>query len=103
MSLFKNLCTPAYFYLILSSIFLVISSIQNYGNVDTYCLGQMSCTVPNTLLIFLLKVIYVLFWTWILNLICGAGYSGVSWFLVLLPFILLFLLIIVFLFNPITK
>jgi hypothetical protein len=30
-----------------------------------------------------------LFWTWILNFICKSGYPGVSWFLLLLPYILL--------------
>lgn len=98
MKLFTNLCTPAYVYLVISTIFIVISSIQNYGNVDIYCLGEMSCSVPNTFLIFLIKVIYVLFWTWILNLICGQGYSMLSWLLVLLPFILLLFVLITFLF-----
>ena len=98
MKLFSNLCTPAYVYLMISTIFIVVSSIQNYGNVNVYCLGEMSCPVPNTFLIFLIKVIYVLFWTWVLNLICGAGYQLVSWLLVLLPFILLFMVKLTFMF-----
>ena len=32
----------------------------------------------------------ILFWTWVLNIICKAGYKWVSWLLVLLPFILIF-------------
>ena len=99
MKLFRNLCTPAYVYLVLSAIFLIVNSIQNYGNVNTYCLGDMSCAVPSTILVFLIQVIYVLFWTWILNLICNAGYITVSWILVLLPFILLFLMLLAFMFQ----
>ena len=98
MTLFTNLCYPAYIYLVLSSIFIAVSSVQNYGNIDTYCLGEMSCKVSSTFLIFLLKVIYVLFWTWILNLVCSAGFTWVSWVLVLMPFILLLFMLITFLF-----
>ena len=93
-SFFKNLCTPSYVYLVISSIFLIVASVQNYGNVNTYCLGDYSCEVTSTTLIFLIKVLYILFWTWELNLICNAGATGIAWFLVLLPFILMFILII---------
>ncbi len=37
------------------------------------------------------------FWTFVLNCICKAGYKGVSWFLVLFPFVLMFVLIALFL------
>ena len=33
--------------------------------------------------------VYIIFWTFILNAICKAGYKSISWFLVLLPFLLL--------------
>lgn len=89
----KNLCPPAMVYLILSMTVLVIMVFQNLGNVNTYCLGIYSCDVPNTALIFIMKVLYILFWTWILNLICRAGAPSFAWFLVLFPFILFFLLI----------
>ena len=42
---------------------------------------------------FLFKAIYILFWTFVLNAICKAGYKEVSWFMVLLPIILLFIII----------
>ena len=89
----KDLCTPAALYFVLSFISLAIMAIQNYGNTDVYCVGQYECNVTSTIFIFILKAIYVLFWTWVLDLICKAGYTKVSWFIVLLPFILLFLLI----------
>jgi hypothetical protein len=37
--------------------------------------------------------LYIIFWTWILNLICKSGASVVSWVLVLFPIILMFLII----------
>jgi hypothetical protein len=93
MNILKKLCTPAYVYLVISVIFLLVASFQNYGNINTYCLGDYSCDVTSTTMIFLIKVIYILFWTWILNLMCNAGAAGIAWFLVLLPFILMFILI----------
>lgn len=89
----RNLCTPAYIYLSISTIAILVMIFQNWGFSKTYCLGNYSCDVPNTTLIFIIKIIYILFWTWVLNLICKAGAPGVAWFLVLLPFILFFILV----------
>ena len=91
----RNLCTPSYVYLVISMIAVIIMAVQNYGNVNTYCLGTYSCIVSSTLLVFLIKIIYILFWTWILNLICRAGAPSFAWFLVLLPFILFFSIVFV--------
>jgi len=89
----KNLCLPAKVYLIISAIALIIIGIQNFGNSNIYCLGIYSCNTSNISLIFVLKLLYVLFWTWVLNIICRGGAPGVAWFLVLLPYILFFILI----------
>ena len=89
----KDLCTPACLYFIISIVALVIVIFQNLGNTHSYNIGNFSCRVPNTMLIFFCKLIYILFWTWILNLICKDGHSGISWLLVLFPFILLFVII----------
>jgi hypothetical protein len=89
----KNLCLPAQVYLIISAIALIIIGIQNFGNSNIYCLGMYSCNTSNISLIFVLKLLYVLFWTWVLNIICRGGAPGVAWFLVLLPYILFFILI----------
>jgi hypothetical protein len=93
-NLLKKLCTPSYVYLVISTIFLIVASVQNYGNVNTYCLGDYSCEVTSTTVIFLIKVLYILFCTWILNLMCNAGATGIAWFLVLLPFILMFIILV---------
>lgn len=88
-----NLCAPAAFYLYLSIFALLVMVFQNIGNNDIYCLGSYTCNVSSVSLIFIIKIVYVLFWTWVLNLICRAGSPAISWFLVLLPFILSFVII----------
>jgi hypothetical protein len=50
--------------------------------------------------VFLVKIVYILFWTWILNLICKDGHTGIAWFLVLIPFILLFVIMGLVMVNP---
>jgi hypothetical protein len=89
----KDLCTPAMLYFLISMIAYVAALLQNLGNYESYNLGNFSCKVPNTILIFIVKLMYILFWTWILNLICKDGYTIISWLLVLFPFILLFVII----------
>lgn len=89
----KELCTPASLYFIISMIALVMVLFQNLGNNNSYHVGSFSCRVPNTMAVFIVKLIYVLFWTYVLNLICKDGHVGVSWLLVLLPWLLLFVMI----------
>ena len=88
----KELCTPSLVYFVISIISLVVVLLQNLGNTNSYHVGSFSCRVPNTAVIFIIKLIYILFWTWILNLICKDGHSEISWLLVLFPFILLFVI-----------
>lgn len=95
----KKLCTPAYVYLVISTISIVLMIIQNAGNTNTYCLGNYACMVSNTAWVFAGKAFYVVLWTFILNLICSYGYRNISWFLVLFPFILFFILIGLFMLN----
>jgi hypothetical protein len=78
------------FYLIISSIMLIMVIFQNVGNQGSLSIGNYNSRVPSTILIIIIKAICILFWTWVLNLICKSGHKGISWFLVLLPFILMF-------------
>ena len=88
----RNLCTPSYVYLVISSIALIVMLYQNIGNVNTYCLGSYSCNVSSTALIFIIKAVYILFWTWILNLMCKSNASNIAWLVLLLPVIIMFVL-----------
>lgn len=89
----KELCTPAIIYFVISIVSLIVVLLQNLSNSNSYNIGSFSCQVPNTAFVFIVKLIYVLFWTYVLNLICKDGHTGLSWLLVLLPWILLFVII----------
>ena len=89
----NEMCTPARVYFVISMIGIVMTIIQNFGNHGVYAMGSYSCSVPSTFLVIFIQIIYVLFWSWVLNLICKDGQPGIAWFLVLLPFVLLFVLI----------
>ena len=91
---FKNLCTPAFFYLAISVVIFVVIAVQNFGNTSKYCLGNYECYVPNTFMMFVFKALYILFWTFILNTLCKAGYKEISWLILLIPFILTFIILI---------
>jgi hypothetical protein len=57
-----------------------------------YCAGHVSCPVQNTTYVFVLKILWFLFWTWVLNLLCTKGYTTVAWVLVAIPFMVFFTL-----------
>ena len=78
MDLLENICTPAVVYLIISMITIMIAI---YNNARVFSI--------------LIKWVFVLIWTWVLNYICKSGYPMVSWVLVLLPYILILLMIAV--------
>lgn len=89
----KKLCTPAYVYLVISVVAIVVMMFQNGGNSDMYCVGSFECPVPSTTVVFIFEFLYVAFWTFVLDSICKAGHKKFSWFLVLLPFVLFFVLL----------
>ena len=95
----KSLCTPAYVYLVMSIIALVMIIIQNAGNSTEYCAGEFVCEVSSTGIVLLMHGLYIAFWTFVLNAICEAGYKNLSWFILLLPFILGFILIGLFILD----
>ena len=96
---FKNLCSPAFVYLFISVIAFIAIAIQNFGNTTKYCLGPYECYLPNTFIIFIFNAIYILFWTFVLNALCKAGYKEISWFLVLFPIIMIFVIFAFILIN----
>ena len=84
----SKLCTPAFIYFTISMAMFILAAIQNIGNINMFNLGNFSCSVPNTVLIFVAKMLYILFWTWVLDLMCKDGHPNIAWMLVLLPFVL---------------
>ena len=71
---FEELCSPAKLYFVLAVIACIIALFNG--------VKIMAVTV-NLIIAFL--------WTAALSWICGKGFSNVSWFLVLFPYILMLL------------
>jgi hypothetical protein len=71
MSLSK-LCSPALLYFVIAAISIVGAIFTKFQPLS-----------------IMVKTLFVLFWTWFLNFLCNKGHTGIAWFLVLLPFILL--------------
>ena len=90
----KDLCTPATVYLALSTFSFIVMFIQNLKDPNVYCLGSKKCPVSNKMGIFVGKVLYIALNTWLLNVFCRAGYTNVAWFILLLPWILMFVIIL---------
>jgi hypothetical protein len=90
---FRHLCKPAMVYLAISVVALIVIAYQNMGLNNMYCMGDFSCYVPSTAAVIFSEGLYILFWTWILHLMCRTGYASISWFLVVFPLVLFFVLI----------
>ena len=50
-------------------------------------IGIMLLFKESSILGIIINLISLFAWTWFLNYLCSIGYSKISWFLVLLPFI----------------
>lgn len=90
----QSLCTPAFIFFILSVLSLFVMLFDNLENTNSYCFGNVSCKVANTSTIFIVEILFLVFWTWVLNFICSRGYANFAWFILLFPYILLFALLL---------
>lgn len=90
----QSLCTPALVFFVISVLSLFGMIFDNLENTRTYCVGNVSCNVANTSMIFILEILFLVFWTWLLNFICSSGYPSVAWFILLLPYILILLVVL---------
>jgi hypothetical protein len=69
---FKDLCTPAKIYFGIA----VIATIISLFNGVSFMLAFM-------------QIFFAFIWTFVLGWLCDKGFSSISWFLVLLPYILI--------------
>jgi hypothetical protein len=69
----RDLCSPAFIYFVIAIIGILMALKRT---------GIMSSAV---------SLLFVLIWTWFLNFLCKKGYKVVSWILLFLPFISVFL------------
>jgi hypothetical protein len=74
---FPKLCLPSKIYLVLSVFSVILALLLSLENI----------------LMCVLDILFALFWTWILNLMCKTGNSTIAWILVLFP-VFVFLAII---------
>ena len=97
---FNNLCKPSQFYVFISITSIVIMLIQNLSSSKKYCVGSYECDLdfPNIIL-FLSKIAYVLVWTIIFDSLCKNGYTNLAWGIILIPFVLMFMIIGMFMFS----
>jgi hypothetical protein len=90
----RSLCTPAFVFFVISVLSLFVMIFQNIENTNRYCFGNVSCNVANTSMIFIVKIIMIVVWTWLLEVLCSRGYEKVAWFILLLPYIFLMFIIL---------
>ena len=74
MNSFNELCSPAKLYFVLSVIACIAALVNG--------LKIMQVAI---------NLIIAFAWTAVLSWICGKGFTGVSWFLVLVPYIIMLL------------
>ena len=72
-----SLCSPALLYLIIG-IISIVSMVYSKTDMQTVAM----------------KGLFIALWTWFLNFLCSKGHEGISWFLVILPFIVMALFIV---------
>lgn len=68
-----KLCSPAFIYFIIA-IIGILMSIRRTGIVSGF-----------------VSLLFVMVWTWFLNFLCKKGYKMISWILLFLPFISVFM------------
>jgi hypothetical protein len=69
---FSKLCTPAKIYFAIAVIATIFSLFNGFS-----------------IMFALSKLIFAFIWTFVLGWLCKNGYTSISWFLVLLPYIIM--------------
>lgn len=71
---FSKLCTPAKIYFAIAVIATIIALFNGFSVMAAF-----------------MKLFFAFIWTYILSWLCDKGYKSLSWFLVLLPYIIILL------------
>jgi F0F1-type ATP synthase assembly protein I len=71
---FNKLCTPAKIYFGISVLSCIIMLFDRINIVAIFS-----------------KLIFAFLWAFVLGWLCSKGYKSISWFLVLLPFVMMLL------------
>ena len=98
MRFYNKLCKPAQLYLLISMVVYVVGLLQNLSKPHYFTMGPYSRNHENQSMILILQLVYIGIWTMLLNAICKIN-ANISWFIVLFPFILYFLVFLALIFN----
>jgi len=91
---FKSLCSPAQLYLVMSALSFIIILMQNCNDSQTYKIGTMEVKPEcHNVVFFVFKALYILGFTYLLNWFCSKKLKTLSWIIVLLPFLGMFLVL----------
>ena len=110
--MFDNICTPAQIYLIVSFILMVLSYFGMNAISQQITLNQANNSFlqslnftyqKDTRTSYIVQAVFIVLWTWVLTYLCRKGFSHLSWFLVLLPWILMFLAFFVYIIETVKR
>lgn len=87
----KNLCTPAYVYLVISSISIFALMFEKGPEYVDYCMDSFGCKVGSISFMVLSQFAITAIWVVVLDKVCKKGYPLISWFLVSLPYLTFFI------------
>jgi hypothetical protein len=108
--MFDKLCTPAQIYLIISFVLVILSYFGLNAVSQQITLNQSNNSFlqslnftyqKDTKTSYVVQVLFIVLWTWLLSYLCRKGFSNLSWFLVLLPWVLMFLAFFVYILEMI--
>ena len=110
--MFDNLCTPAQIYLIISFILMILSYFGLNAISQQFTLNQSNNSFLQSLNFtyqkdartsYVIQAVFIVLWTWVLSYLCNKGFSQLSWFLVLLPWVLMFLAFFVYIIETVKR
>ena len=105
-----KICTPAQIYLIVSVILLILSYFGMTAISQQLTLNQSGHPALHSLNFtyqkdtrtsYVVQAVLIVLWTWLLSYLCNKGYSQLSWFLVLRPWVLMFLAFFVYIIETV--
>lgn len=71
---FKSLCTPAKIYFAIAVVSFIFALFRKMSILAVF-----------------INLMFAFLWTYVLGWLCEKGYKSVSWFLVLLPYVVILL------------
>jgi hypothetical protein len=110
--MFDKLCIPAQIYLIVSFILMVLSYFGLNAISQQITLNQSNNSFLQSLNFtyqkdartsYVVQAVFIVLWTWVLSYLCNKGFSNLSWFLILFPWILMFLAFFVYIIETVKK